>query len=119
MHPLIVQYYDVIGDKMIERIKQKAEPFLHRARYEPGSDAAGMLVDDRTSTITSIEDQSVQPFTTISKTVSAITGMNTHGFTEAKDLKVASYAAGGHFEVHTDVVSCQKYNELHFAFRFD
>ena len=113
MHPLIVQYYDVIGDKMIERIKQKAEPFLHRARYEPGCDAA---VQWTIGHLPSLQDQRIQPFTTISKIVSSITGMNAHGFTEAKDLKVASYSAGGHFEVHTDVVSCQTYNELHFAF---
>ena len=111
MNPVIVQYYDVIGDEMIERVKQEVEPSLERSAVVDYSRVgSSKLSDARTSTNTWIPDHFRQPFTTIPKRISAITGMNLDGLLAAEELQVASYASGGHYGVHLDVVSLHYVN---------
>ena len=106
MNPLIVQYYDVIGDKMIERIKREAEPWLARSVVFDDDTVGGYkLSGNRTSTNTWIDDHSKQPFNSIPKRIGAITGMNVNGDSAAEILQVASYATGGHYGIHSDYVS--------------
>ena len=103
MNPLIVQYYDVIADQMIERLKQAAEPTLARSVVIVAG--SNKLSEARTSTNTWIDDYVRQPFTSIPKRISTLTGMNVAGLSAAEELQVASYAFGGHYAVHPDFVS--------------
>ena len=111
LHPLIVQYYDIIGDKMIELIKQAVEPSLNRSTVVDESRVGENKISEyRTATSTWITDHARQPFTVIPKTISAITGMNSLGTLGAARLQVAAYAFGGHYDVHVDAVSLQTCN---------
>ena len=106
INPLIVQYYDVIGDQMIERLKQEAEPSLAPSSVvDHDRVGASKLSDSRTSTNTWVNDYTRQPFTSIPKRISTLTGMNVTGTEAAEELQVASYAFGGHYGIHADFVS--------------
>ena len=89
---------------MIERLKQEAEPSLSRSTII-WSKGEFELSEGRTSMNAWIEDHIKQPFTSIPKRISAITGMNALGPTGADLLQVASYAFGGHYNAHWDAVS--------------
>ena len=113
MNPLIVQYYDVIGDKMIKRIKQEAEPWLARSRtIDDARPGARVLTNQRTSANTWINDHILQPFTAIPKKISALTGLNVNGLPAAEPLQVVSYGVGAYSAVHNDAVRSVYFSQI-------
>ncbi|XP_022243702.1 prolyl 4-hydroxylase subunit alpha-1-like [Limulus polyphemus] len=95
--PLIALYHGVIREKEIETLKKLSMPKLQA--QETANKTCKYLDENfhHTSKITFLEDTEHPLVVRLSKTITAITGMETHGA-----LQVVNYGFGGHFVTHVD-----------------
>ena len=108
---IVVQYYDIIGDYAIKKIRTTAGTRLTRSKVF--EDVNKQVVNPvRTSVNTFLFDTEDPLFAKVAKTVGYITGLEVREAYSAEALQVASYSSGGHYLVHQDPVSPAKFNIL-------
>ena len=106
LNPLIVQYHQVLGNKMIDKIKRQASPQLARSTViDEQHKGSRKVTMQRTSLSAWIPDIHMQTFKPVPRMIQTLTGLDTMTMGAAEDLQIASYAFGGHYEVHMDAVS--------------
>ena len=104
MEPLLVlQYYDLIGDKMIRKLKGEVSGQLARSVVYEGNSLVTSTI--RTSLNSWIDDNARDEYGNIPRTIELITGLRVKSHSASEKLQVASYAAGSHYRVHLDAVS--------------
>lgn len=104
-HPVIVQYYDVLNSQWIEKIKASAARYLARSTVINEATGGSKTAASRTSLNSWIADFYMDEYKKLPHIIHSITGMNVYDREECEELQVASYAFGGHYDVHMDAVS--------------
>lgn len=107
--PDVIQVYDVIGDRKINRIKEAAQPSMHLSRVvDSTSKAPGATTYStvRTSVGTWLEEKydSKGILPPIPYHIEQITGLKVASENSSEMLQVASYTFSGHYEVHLDAL---------------
>ena len=114
-HINLVQVHDLIGDSMINYIKNSSIGFFKRATTD------NTISDYRTAAYHFLPGNS--KLNTLEMTISRITGLivvngddpNSHA---SEDLQVASSTFGGHYKPHYDKVSYNYLYYLHGLYQF-
>jgi prolyl 4-hydroxylase len=100
----IVQYHDLIGSRMIDQIKTDATLRMVRSEVVDKSPVS----EKRTSLNAWIEDNNIDAFKSIGRTVELITGLRVSNDSASEFLQVATYSSGSHYETHLDAFGDQQ-----------
>ena len=96
----MIQYHDILGDEMIQKIKHEASSSLITAHVE--GDTRNIAV--RSSLHTWIDDNNREDYRNLIRTVRLATGLKVGKRSASENLQVASYSPGAHYSVHFDAV---------------
>jgi hypothetical protein len=100
-HPIIVRYHHLLTPNTVYKLKNSFTDSMERSRM--GAAEVGIVNEYRTSVNTWIKDWNLPAYEHMAPLLSAVTGLLV---TEpsSHELQIASYAVGGHYQVHQDAV---------------
>ena len=99
----IIQYHDLIGEKLMQYVKSTAESSIEPSEIIEGSEAV-VATKVRTSFSTGLEDETDERLGRLALVAELATGLGASRKASSKELQVASYAPGSHYSVHLDAV---------------
>lgn len=101
--PPIFQIYDLLSDRVIELLKQWAEPKLTRATV--GATTIRSTSDIRTSSTAWLNEKSEAGLSKIPQIVQRATGLNVLEDGATEELQLSCYGSiGGHYDPHKDPI---------------
>ena len=116
----LILIHDVIGDSMINYIKESSIGFMQRAGVltinNPAAAGETIVADYRTASLHYLANNDVR-LNSLDKKIGRMTGLNVANGLDPKlhaseRLQVASSTFGGHCEPHLDSVIYEKLNQI-------